>query len=98
MNYYQYLRALLFAIAMFAIGAMIVTANLAQAEERKGNIDQVIAALQSAKAKGVKDVVVVFTQQHDGPRDVVAYPIDAVGVIPSAPLTAGVLVVVGKGT
>jgi|WetSurMetagenome_2_1015567.scaffolds.fasta_scaffold217310_1 hypothetical protein len=103
MNAYHYLRAVLFAIAMFALGALILTANFAQAQEQpkpaeqaKGNIDTIIAVLTHNRDAGAKDVVVMITEEHDGPPTRRLRAISAVSVPPEAPDLSVILVIDGK--
>jgi hypothetical protein len=96
MNYYQYLRAVLFALAMAAIGALILTANLAQAEDSPGNIDAIISTLKAAKTSGAKEVVVMIVDEHDGPKTRKLRPISAVEPAPGSPDMVLILVIEGR--
>jgi hypothetical protein len=98
MNIYNYIRAVLLALILSAIGALIVNANLVQAEEPKGNIDAIISVLQKAQKAGVTTVIIMTTTQNDGQPVITFYPIDVVGVIPTTPPVVGILMIVGKDT
>ena len=94
MHPYFYLRAVLFSLVVIAIGLVCFSAQAG--EQPKGNIDAIIAVLKHNKAAGAKDVVVMISEEHDGPPTRRLRAISAVGPAPGAPDVAIILVIDGK--
>jgi hypothetical protein len=92
MNFYLYVRCAVFALILLLIACYIPYVN---AEEVRGNIDQVIAALQQAKAQGAKDVVVVIAGHEKGKATIRAKPIYGMAQKKGDPSIVGILVLDG---
>lgn len=93
--WYAYVRAVIFSLVILVIGSYCIATY---SEEPKGNIDAVITVLQKAKARGATDVVVMITEEHDGPSSRRLRPITAAGMSPEIPGVAIILVIDGRET